>query len=151
MHDRLASSITSSKYFIIRNVIMIQRQLVRLIATAAMLFLAFHVFAQDVIAPPAIGQDTKGEIAIPEEETSTPPQSFEEDNRDGIQQNEHTGFLGKTDINEQRRENGQVYRIELKHSGGTTQYIDEDNEGKLENSDDIDEAPNLAKWRLGSW
>lgn len=61
--------------------------------------------------------------------------------------------LGNAEITESRRENGQRYRIELDHSGGAKQYIEEnDSDGKIESTDnDIEETPNLPKWKLGSW
>lgn len=118
--------------------------------TSALLLSPLCVFAQDVLAPPSIGQETKGEPTVIEQQVTTDLPSDEVNQQDS-EQSPDLGLLGKTEINEQRRESGQVYRIELKHSSGSTQYIDQDTDGDLDNDDGIEEAPNLAKWRLGSW
>ncbi len=108
-------------------------------------------------APPELGQETKGQPAVAEvaEQTesaiknSTESEESEESNEtSGID-----GLLGEAEIVESKRENGQVYRIELEHSSGAKQYIEEtDSDGKLEStSNDIEETPNLPKWKLGSW
>lgn len=113
--------------------------------------LPVSVLAQDAIAPPTLGQETQGEPAIPnspEVSQDSNDTSVEDDSAD-----KKTSLFGKTEISELRRESGQVYRIELKHPNGSKQYIDEfDSDGKIESKDnDIEETPNLAKWRLGSW
>ena len=112
------------------------------------------VSAQEVIAPPALGEQTKGtpaDISDPVTEVASTQQTSSEAKQSDEEQN--YGLLGRTDIDEQKRENGQIYRIELKHSSGSTQYIEEnDSDGKLESTDnDIEVTPNLAKWKLGSW
>ena len=111
-------------------------------------------FAQEVLTPPSLGQETKGTPAIIDEvpsEQLQPVESLSETSENEEETN--FGLLGRTEIDEQRRENGQVYRIELKHSSGSTQYIEEnDSDGELQSTDnDIEETPNLAKWRIGSW
>ena len=118
-----------------------------------LLFLPVFALAQEILAPPSLGQETKGVPAAIEKTTneqSTPTGEVAEESQ---QEKANHGLLGRTQINEQRRENGQIYRIELKHSSGSTQYIEEnDSDGKLEStSNDIEETPNLAKWRIGSW
>ena len=68
-------------------------------------------------------------------------------------QNQFDKLLGTTRISERRHENGRIYRIELEHSSGSKQVIEEfDSDGKIQStSNDIEETPNLPKWRLGSW
>jgi len=63
------------------------------------------------------------------------------------------GFFGKTTIVETKRENGQVSSIELKHSNAPPQYIQEtDSDGNIKiESNDLEDTPNLPKWKLGSW
>lgn len=103
--------------------------------------------AEEPAAPPSMGQETKGIPALPE--TSTDLQSEEEATADsGV-----LGALGSTRVTESKRENGQVYSIEIKHSLGGTQYIEElDSDGVIESTDnDIEDTPNLPKWKLGSW
>ena len=114
--------------------------------------LVISVQAQEVISPPELGQETKGQPAVsvesPEQaQTPTLPEieSTDETKADNI--------LGNTKITELKRESGQVYMIELEHSSGSKQYIQEtDSDGKIEStSNDIEETPNLPKWKLGSW
>ena len=119
-----------------------------------LMVLPTFTFAQEVLAPPSLGQETKGTPAIIDEvpsEQLQPVESLSETSENEEETN--FGLLGRTEIDEQRRENGQVYRIELKHSSGSTQYIEEnDSDGELQSTDnDIEETPNLAKWRIGSW
>lgn len=110
-------------------------------------------------APPELGQETKGTPAVDETapsqsegvtESAAANQSDETEtqSRSGID-----GLLGKAQIVESKRESGQVYLIELEHSSGAKQYIEEnDSDGKIEStSNDIEETPNLPKWKLGSW
>lgn len=127
-------------------------------ASAALLLISLPLYAQTTgtIAPPSLGQETKGETVVIDEfvpddsanaeATADTSQSTPESKRDN-------GLLGTTKISELRRDNGQIYRIELEHSSGSKQYIDEfDSDGKIESTtNDIEETPNLAKWRLGSW
>lgn len=107
--------------------------------------------------PPTFGQETKGKPAIPEgkrihsEEKDIENLSAKEqaDASDSLA----TNLLGKATITESRRESGQVYRIELEHSSGSKQYIEEnDSDGELDSDGmDFDDTPNLPKWKLGSW
>jgi hypothetical protein len=104
---------------------------------------------QDAIEPPSIGQKTKGTPAIVE------TQEVSAVEYQATQQSEANdrSLFGDAKIIERRRENGQVYRVELEHPLGSRQYIDDDDmdgEIKTDNSS-LEEAPNLAKWRLGSW
>ena len=112
--------------------------------------------------PPAFGEETKGKPAISEtnaeEDSAKTAKSAESsssqdtDNEDG-QQSFADNLLGEATITESRRENGQVYLIELEHSSGSKQYIEEnDSDGKLSaDGNDLEDEPNLPKWKLGSW
>ena len=100
--------------------------------------------------PPSLGEETKGVPAIDE---TTP---VIKDGKKAAQKKNSSavdGVFGKAHVTESRRENGQRYRIELEHSGGAKQYIEEnDSDGKIESTgNDIEETPNLPKWKLGSW
>lgn len=123
------------------------------IALAIATLLASSALAQT--APPTLGQETKGTPAVtegeplPETEQTPDTQSSEQTNTE----NESDGILGTATITELRRENGQIYEIELDHSLGGKQYIQEnDSDGNIEStSNDLEETPNLPKWKLGSW
>lgn len=123
-------------------------------------------FAQSVIAPPTIGQETKGAPAIAEvpaadsadsaDSAGSDKSTTSSADKDPKQDSQAKGIdklLGKATITESKRDSGQRYLIELKHSAGTKQYIEEtDSDGKIEStSNDIEETPNLAKWKIGSW
>lgn len=114
-------------------------------------------FAQSAIAPPTIGQETKGTPAIaegpPAYSASSDKGSNDKDSKQGRQTRGIDSLLGKATITESKRDSGQRYLIELEHSSGTKQYIQEtDSDGKIEStSNDIEETPNLAKWKIGSW
>ena len=117
-------------------------------------------FAQSVITPPTIGQETKGAPAIAEvpaaDSASSDKSTTSSADKDPEQDSQAKGIdklLGKATITESKRDSGQRYLIELKHSAGTKQYIEEtDSDGKIEStSNDIEETPNLAKWKIGSW
>lgn len=105
--------------------------------------------------PPNIGEDTKGEPAIIEQpaDVATNPSKDQSTAKNKAANTTNNGPLGSATIKESRRENGQVYRIELKHSSGAKQIIEEnDSDGSIEStSNDIDDTPNLPKWKLGSW
>ena len=62
-------------------------------------------------------------------------------------------IFGTATITESKRDSGQVYEVEIKHSLGGKQYIEEtDSDGSLEtNPNDLEAEPNLPKWKLGSW
>lgn len=109
------------------------------------------------LAPPAMGEETKGTPAMPEgqtEEAAEPVEQPQQQTSEEEDQNTSAlSALGTATITESRRESGQIYRIELEHSLGSKQYIEElDSDGKIEStSNDIEETPNLPKWRIGSW
>lgn len=104
---------------------------------------------QGTIAPPALGEETKGAPAEPEQ---APDEAAVEEQVVEKEKAKKSAF-GTTKITESKRENGQVYLIELEHSLGSKQYIEEhDSDGKIQStSNDIEETPNLPKWRIGSW
>jgi hypothetical protein len=99
--------------------------------------------------PPSIGEETKGIPAFDE----TTPISDEVEGDKESKASTVTSLFGTSHVTESRRENGQRYLIELEHSTGSKQYIEEnDSDGKIEStSNDIEETPNLPKWKLGSW
>ena len=128
--------------------------------------LSVSAFAQEPIEPPSLGQNTQGEPAVLNEEEAisssevlneTIDPSTITNELEAEDQNQSSRsplrLLGTTKINELRRENGQIYRIEFEHSSGSKQVIEEfDSDGKIQSkSNDIEETPNLPKWRLGSW
>jgi hypothetical protein len=107
-----------------------------------------------------MGQETKGTPAIAELPTAVEsPSSPTIESQDGAETTKKIGgsridsVLGNATIKESKRETGQVYLIELEHSSGSKQYIEEtDSDGKIEStSNDIEETPNLPKWKIGSW
>lgn len=131
---------------------------------ASMLFSSL-AFAQT--PPPTLGQETKGLPADLEEATnSQTPLSETEGERleqeaslqtesDNEQKpNNIDSLLGTATVTESKRQNGQRYRIELEHSLGGKQYLEEnDSDGKLEPSgnEENEKNTNIPKWRLGSW
>lgn len=122
-----------------------------LIAVAVSALAALAAHAQGAIAPPAIGQETKGTPAVIESPAATTPKAQPEaTHNDKATANR---LFGTAKITESRRESGQLYLIELEHSSGAKQYIEEtDSDGKIEStSNDIEETPNLPKWKIGSW
>ncbi len=105
-----------------------------------------QINVQDVSRPPELGQETKGTPAItePARANSTNESVAEETENEEQKQ---------TTFNELRREDGRMYQIELNHASGSKQYITEtDSDGNIESTDnDIEETPNLPKWKIGSW
>jgi hypothetical protein len=105
--------------------------------------------------PPALGEDTKGTPAIeePATETKTVSSKATSNAKDKKHEGKKTTALGASTAVESRRENGQIYSIELQHSNAPTQYIEEtDSDGNIESqSNDLEETPNLPKWKIGSW
>jgi len=109
--------------------------------------------------PPNFGDETKGTPAVeesaPQAEASAiqSPGSGEQLTPEAEVDKSANNVFGNTKVVELRRENGQVYSIELQHSNAPTQYIEEtDSDGNIEfESNDIEETPNLPKWKLGSW
>ena len=120
----------------------------RCLFLAAGLFLSFHSYAQ-TSPPPSLGEDTKGEPAVDERTPLGSDDVSDQDQKVSVSDS----LLGTAKIKESKRENGQRYLIELEHSTGSKQYIEEnDSDGKIEStSNDIEETPNLPKWKLGSW
>jgi hypothetical protein len=124
-----------------------------LLTICSMLILS-HANAQTA-PPPTFGESTKGEPAVPEVTSAEPDDKISssdtstEEGSQGLSNN----LLGEATITESRRESGQVYRIELEHSSGSKQYIEEnDSDGEIQsNGIGLEEAPNLPKWKLGSW
>ena len=135
--------------------------LTKLLLVSGSLLLSAASLAQQgqTTAPPQLGQETKGIPAVAEDgqsdsaskqakTTGKAQQTAAKGERKGLD-----NLLGKAEITESRRESGQLYRVELKHSAGSTQFIEEtDSDGKIESTNnDIEETPNLPKWKLGSW
>ncbi len=124
------------------------------IISSLLLITSLSLSAQEAIAPPSIGQQTQGEQTNLSEPTSNSIDADEEaiQNEDTTNSN-FTDLLGTTEIIELRGENGQVYAIELEHSNGSKQYIERDySNGQIDSKpNNLEETPNLAKWRLGSW
>ena len=124
----------------------------------AMLSMSSAISAQTA-PPPVFGEETKGTPAIPETATqaqieptngvAAPDAASDEKTPKSLTDT----LLGEATITESRRESGQVYMIELEHSSGSKQYIEEnDSDGELSSDDnDLDDTPNLSKWKLGSW
>ena len=115
----------------------------------AVLFLPLLTTAQEAVSPPSLGQETKG---TPTDLTAQDSSSDDDsDQQESIKQT-HQAY-GNTDVTEYRRENGQVYRMELEHSENNKQYIeDTSSKGNLGSTDNgIEETPNLPKLKLGSW
>ena len=129
------------------------------IALAIMLFICASSFTPmnhaQTAPPPTLGENTKGEPAIVEEEQSSGTNAVDEvtNQVEQAQEETQTSPFGTATIKESKRESGQVYRVELEHSAGAKQIIEEnDSDGSLEStSKDIDDTPNLPKWKLGSW
>lgn len=125
-----------------------------MIGIALLLVFASGVASAQTLSPPDLGDETKGTPAIDEKtraeqaitREAAPAEEEAVAESDG-------GALGIATVTESRRESGQLYLIELEHSLGSKQYIEEtDSDGKIEStSNDIEETPNLPKWKLGSW
>ena len=118
---------------------------------------AFYVGAShaQTAPPPTLGEETKGTPAIeePAAETDTVSSKATLKSKDKKSETKKTSVLGRSTVIESRRESGQVYSIELQHSNAPTQYIEEtDSDGNIEStSNDLEETPNLPKWKIGSW
>ncbi len=124
-----------------------------LVGSLLMVCVCFFTNAQTA-PPPTFGEETKGTPAVPEikQDLEKKTENLDEETKE-TKKSFANELLGEATIKEQRRENGQVYLIELEHSSGSKQYIEEnDSDGKIL-SDDIklDDTPNLPKWKLGSW
>ena len=127
----------------------------RVLAVSLMFALTSQAaLGQDTIAPPSLGQDTKGTPAY--DEKSPLPVTRAEAEAAAQQESEaevEQDILGTASITESRRENGQVYEVEIDHSLGGKQYFEEnDSDGSLETTPaDLEDTPNLPKWKLGTW
>jgi len=116
------------------------------ILISLLLLIASTASAQDISSPPELGQETKGTPAIIETNTVS------SDNGIAVEETENEGQK-RTQFKELRSESGLIYQIELNHASGSKQYITEtDSDGNIESTDnDIEETPNLPKWKIGSW
>ena len=109
--------------------------------------------------PPSLGEETKGVPAIEDLVIEDQAAAAQETTSEEVTEAENSddekkpSFFGKTTIVETKRENGQVSSIELKHSNAPPQYIEEtDSDGNIKiESNDLEDTPNLPKWKLGSW
>jgi hypothetical protein len=105
--------------------------------------------------PPTLGEETKGTPAIEEQsaQSNAAHSKTTSKAKDKKPEGKKNSVLGTSTVVESRRESGQVYSIELQHSNAPTQYIEEtDSDGNIEStSNDLEETPNLPKWKIGSW
>ena len=131
---------------------------IQYLLTCIILLVFFNLAAaQDIIAPPSLGEQTKGESASLESANKTPVENLNQASEQADSNTEEqstTNLFGETIISEHRYENGQVYQIELEHANGSKQFINQgiDN-GQIESTikNDTQKTPNIAKWKLGSW
>lgn len=124
-----------------------------LLNSMLLIFVNMSVSAQTA-PPPNMGEETKGVPAIDEmKPVATAEITSKNKIDDRKKTTEKRPILGTATTKETRRESGQVYRLEMEHSAGAKQIIEEnDSDGSIENtSTDIDDTPNLPKWKLGSW
>jgi len=111
----------------------------------------------DALGPPTLGEQTKGKPAIAEvkqTETEALTTSGEQSQSDSDQpKSAFDSTFGSTKITEHKRENGQVYLIELENSLGSKQYLYEnDSDGKIgSTAEDRESITEIPKWKLGSW
>lgn len=122
---------------------------------AAALFAAATLSANaaaQTAPPPNFGDETKGEPAIEESAQANSSNTPSSEASKEIEE-QTTGGISRATVVESRRESGQVYSIELQHSNAPNQYIEEtDSDGNIEyQSNDLEETPNLPKWKIGSW
>lgn len=110
------------------------------------------VSAAQTAPPPNLGEETKGKPAIVDT-NSDESQAEKSISKTEASAEEKVSAFGTATVTESRRESGQLYRIELEHSAGAKQVIEEnDSDGNIENTESgIDDTPNLPKWKLGSW
>ncbi len=140
----------------------IAKRLAQLVTIASMLTLSALAQTEtdadfDVAQPPTVErsvnengeteQPTAAPAAVQSRESAAATTASSSDKADDGR------FFGTTKITEHKRENGQVYSIELEHSSGSKQYIEDTDADGLSDSrtKDIDSHPNIAKWRIGSW
>lgn len=115
---------------------------------------AFAQDAQSTIAPPSLGQETKGTPAY-EERAPLPKKTIQAKKAKELpsEKEAEQDILGTASITESRRENGQVYEVEIDHSLGGKQYFEKNgSDDSLETTpQDLEDTPNLPKWKLGTW
>ena len=128
--------------------------LIKLLLSLAIIVSSPTVSAQNqetnVLAPPSLGEETKGKPAIPEVDVEKIDSATAEAKKE---QPEAIPGLGSTTVTEHKRENGQVYLIELENSLGGKQYLYEnDSDGQIGSSvEDNESIKEIPKWKLGSW
>jgi len=110
----------------------------------------------DALAPPSIGEQTKGKPAIAE--TIEPSADNSDSSQSNSSNTENQSALNAvinstTTVTEHKRDSGQVYLIEFENSLGGKQYLDEGiSDGKVGSSTEDKENINpIPKWKLGSW
>ena len=91
------------------------------LALVSSLLIANSSFAQTA-PPPNLGDETKGEPAI-EESVATDANSESQADTESSEA-ENKGGISRATVVESRRENGQVYSIELQLSNAPNQYIE---------------------------
>ena len=114
-------------------------------------FICSFSYAEDeALAPPTLGEETKGTPAVAESRVLPEEENLEEGEE---KTTENQSPLGYATITEQKRESGQIYLIELEHSLGGKQYLYEnDSDGQIGSSVEEDESlTEIPKWKLGSW
>jgi len=134
------------------------KMLAKLIIAFSLVLTNLAIADDDPLAPPKVDSNVSTPVALePRSGESAPPapvgQRVPEKPEVTPSNNALDGILGEALITESRRENGTPYLIELEHSSGSKQYIeDNDADGLTESSgEDLEKTPSLAKWRLGSW
>ena len=105
--------------------------------------------------PPELGEATKGTPAIAETPATT-PQSADSQANNAQTKDENKSVFSNAKVIEHKRENGQVYLIEIDHPLGAKQYLYEnDSDGKIgssiESSESYESLTEIPKWKLGSW
>ncbi len=105
-----------------------------------------------VAKPPAIDFSAPANEAS-NSGTSATAQASDAGVSDSNEETSDDSFFRTSKITEHRRENGQVYSIELEHSAGNKQYIEQNDADGLNDTkpNDNENEPPIAKWRLGSW
>ena len=129
------------------------------IIVVSILFISNQSSVAQVAPPPGLGETTKGTPAILDDKKSTTPDdqhnpsSTNKPSESQEQKSIADNLLGTAKVKELRRENGQIYRIELEHSSGSKQVLeDSDSDGNFGDDDNsLGNAPKVAKWRIGSW
>ena len=107
---------------------------IKQIAVAISLVSAFSLAHAQTAPPPELGEATKGRPAIAETPAVKPHASQTEDSNTQAKSQSKTVFSNAT-VTEHKRENGQVYLIEIDHPLGGKQYLYEnDSDGKIGSS-----------------